>query len=722
MADNAPQHVLGTVVEKVWEGQRWWVGAGWCDETHRFVPTPLKNSVISPPFFSCVLESDHQGPGSDQVPDGQQDGGPWKATKDALAPSLEGLKDKAAALKAKVSGNEAEVVTALADGLLESANASLRLPDSDYAELVRAAGSGACWMWANEAWRVVRDGGTDRDGWSYASDWDRLAAPRDGGRKSQRTRDVVRRRCLVRPRVLVATGDGPTPTEVSERLGDGTVSIMDAIAELEQTRKDEREAEKQHVQQVMDVVLGLTKTHVLGRKFSDQPLDPTAWYRLSNTHAVRTCQTMEKRPAVTDGDVLLLRDLVRAMRFANGAYGFAAENMATIKSNIKLHTARAAGGVDYKNGVEDSVNIASLCKHAEVPTEAIIYSRWDAGPHSPACFFAVAAPRTDESSQQLAGIYEGEPGWLVLGIRGTLNSMDALCDVDAAEVDFLGGKAHQGFVRAADAVRQQPWRVVDFRSSASAACHHCFAHVCHHVRAQLCAELQETLVQACDDPRYAGYELIVTGHSLGGCTAEVVALKLRELGRQKSLDMLTKTRCLAFAGGPAATPDLQQSVESQELTVCVVYGDDIVPRLGAASVCTLLDELSEHGVAAIARRKLGGGAVSPPTEGVPPEAHKFRNFAGWVGLPDGGDCRVCGVKRWKPGDSKYCEKCLVCENCCTKTKRVTSCESESEPEPEPPVEDVYTRPTQLALGGRVIWIDPDFSHESGSSATVRSFH
>eukprot|EP01045_Picozoa_sp_COSAG04_P050958 COSAG04_NODE_20922_length_383_cov_1.049296_1_plen_104_part_01 len=72
---------------------------------------------------------------SEQVPDGQQDGGPWKATKDALAPSLEGLKDKAAALKAKVSGNEAEVVTALADGLLESANASMALRDSEYAEL-----------------------------------------------------------------------------------------------------------------------------------------------------------------------------------------------------------------------------------------------------------------------------------------------------------------------------------------------------------------------------------------------------------------------------------------------------------------------------------------------------------------------------------------------------------------------------------------------------------
>ena len=66
-----PQRILGKEVEKVWEGQRWWVGGGWCAETHRFVP------------------------------DGQQDGGAWKCTKDALAPSLDGLVEKAAVLKAK---------------------------------------------------------------------------------------------------------------------------------------------------------------------------------------------------------------------------------------------------------------------------------------------------------------------------------------------------------------------------------------------------------------------------------------------------------------------------------------------------------------------------------------------------------------------------------------------------------------------------------------------
>ena len=176
------------------------------------------------------------------------------------------------------------------------------------------------------------------------------------------------------------------------------------------------------------------------------------------------------------------------------------------------------------------------------------------------------------------------------------------------------------------------------------------------MRVQLCAELLEPLLQACDDPRYAGYELVVTGHSLGGCAAEVVALKLRDIGREKSLEMLTKTRCLAFAGGPAATANLQQSAESHELTICVVYGDDVVPRLGTTSVCTLLDELCEHGIASMIQRKVGGA-----------------------------------------GD-----------------------ELQMEPEPESAGAETNTRPTQLALGGRVIWIDPDFSHDSLSAADSRS--
>jgi hypothetical protein len=225
----------------------------------------------------------------------------------------------------------------------------------------------------------------------------------------------------------------------------------------------------------------------------------------------------------------------------------------------------------------------------------------------------------------------------------------------------------------------------------------------------------------------------VTGHSLGGCTSEVVALELRQLGREKGIESLTRARCMAFAGGPAATPELQQSAESKELTVCVVFGNDIVPRLGAKSVCTLLDELTAHGVLETARRKFkeqtGGGSEAAGEAAGDTISHEYSNFPGWVGLPNGGSCTGCNKKRWKPTDSKYCKFCFVCESCCKKgatnsteqpcLARVAAADQQAEtaaqqqPEPEAAAPII----TQLALGGRVLWIDPKFKPTQDASTS-----
>ena len=51
------------------------------------------------------------------------------------------------------------------------------------------------WEWVTDhRWTVVRDATCDEEGWTYASDWPRITAPRAGGRKSQRAKDMVRRR------------------------------------------------------------------------------------------------------------------------------------------------------------------------------------------------------------------------------------------------------------------------------------------------------------------------------------------------------------------------------------------------------------------------------------------------------------------------------------------------------------------------------------------------
>ena len=59
-----------------------------------------------------------------------------------------------------------------------------------------------------------------------------------------------------------------------------------------------------------------------------------------------------------------------------------------------------------------------------------------------------------------------------------------------------------------------------------------------------------------------------------------------------------------------------------------------------------------------------------PEPGGSPAAHSFRDVSAWVELPDNGSCRVCGVRELH---SRYCEKCLVCENCCAKTVLFNRC-------------------------------------------------
>ena len=71
-----------------------------------------------------------------------------------------------------------------------------------------------------------------------------------------------------------------------------------------------------------------------------------------------------RRPPVTDADAPILADLARAMRFANGAYGLAADQMVTVTSNLKMHASRATGGVDFKDGVDASLNTQALCRLA----------------------------------------------------------------------------------------------------------------------------------------------------------------------------------------------------------------------------------------------------------------------------------------------------------------------------------------------------------------------
>ena len=208
-------------------------------------------------------------------------------------------------------GDGVEDGTPLAAQLLQAANAE--------------APSGCAWVWGRAGWEVRVDSSTDDHGWRYGSDWPRLPLPREGGRAAQRTTDLVRRRKLTRGRLqpraaepfrrrplhhvrrladeirlkvyytwrlndrtarriarrlLVELGPGPTPAGVAVRLG-GEADPRAALLGLEAGTAAKRAAADRARAGMLAAVRVLFKAHVLSRRLADQPLDPTAWCRMT---------------------------------------------------------------------------------------------------------------------------------------------------------------------------------------------------------------------------------------------------------------------------------------------------------------------------------------------------------------------------------------------------------------------------------------------------------
>merc|ERR1719412_1258919 len=99
---------------------------------------------------------------------------------------------------------------------------------------------------------------------------------------------------------------------------------------------------------------------------------------------------------------------------------------------------------------------------------------------------------------------------LVISIRGTLSLNDMLTDL-REEPDWLG---HQGMVNAAKYVftRLHGQQTGRDRTSRS------YTDRCQQ---------KDILACSLTDPEYAGYEVVVTGHSLGAGTATILAFLLR---------------------------------------------------------------------------------------------------------------------------------------------------------------------------------------------------
>ncbi|KAM3731037.1 hypothetical protein ACB098_12G132000 [Castanea mollissima] len=89
--------------------------------------------------------------------------------------------------------------------------------------------------------------------------------------------------------------------------------------------------------------------------------------------------------------------------------------------------------------------------------------------------------------------------------------------------------------------------------------------------------------------KYEGYRLRLVGHSLGGATASLLAIMLRrksymELGFSPDI-----VSAVGYATPPCVSRELAENCS--DFVTTVVMQDDIVPRLSAASLTRLRNEI-----------------------------------------------------------------------------------------------------------------------------------
>ena len=156
---------------------------------------------------------------------------------------------------------------------------------------------------------------------------------------------------------------------------------------------------------------------------------------------------------------------------------------------------------------------------------------------------------------KFAVLVDRENERVVLAIRGTQSLNDAIIDAICDEEPFLDGFAHKGILRGAKRVLSLGLPVVKEALKAN-----------------------------------PGYKLLVTGHSLGAGTSELVTLELM-LGSEHSLPRGTEVECVALAPPPIYRPADQNKALPKRVREGIdiyINGQDCVPRMSLATLMKVI--------------------------------------------------------------------------------------------------------------------------------------
>jgi len=221
-------------------------------------------------------------------------------------------------------------------------------------------------------------------------------------------------------------------------------------------------------------------------------------------------------------DTEVLQDAAHFVRFASGAYGW------KLLHDVFFEQSR---GLAVSSLLDPgAANVNTLCRHVPGLTLSdVLRADWCGDVFSPSYYVAV-----DHQTRSV-----------VLALRGTLSPQDVITDAVAESVPFqigaVSGFVHSGMLQGATmlAVELAPF---------------------------LCQELLSR----------PGYNLVITGHSLGAGTASLLAIKLRETTPLKPI-------CYAFAPPCVMSEALAIAAQGCGVRSFVLQGD-VVCRLSVGSL------------------------------------------------------------------------------------------------------------------------------------------
>jgi hypothetical protein len=425
----------------------------------------------------------------------------------------------------------------------------------------------------SSSWELVIGHDTDPEGWQYGTVFGHLHNKRAGGRASQRFGDAVRRR---RWRRKCDSKADSTHNDLQPPLVSGAATAPDSATPLpapekkDAAKRREEQAKRKAIQAFSGMILDLLSRRNL---WTLVPWDPSAFYFLYKAHMAvyheLRRQAMSRRlfsgsgplscddsqtfcpPSILHDDMdvnggTLLQDLLIAATHSRAAYGFAmqAGHISSITSYIRLQTLQPLT-FDAVAGVSIEANNEAVAALTGIPIDNILMSHWRSSPYRPCHYVAI-----DDAAR-----------CIVLSVRGSLEIGDLLSDLSAHPMEvYLAGQqgwVHQGILAAATYI-------------------HCTTR----------AALSEA------SRRRPGWPLLLTGHSLGGGVAALLATLLKEEEGLEGPEGFGGS-IRAITVGPAAVMSESLAKACESTTVSLILGSDVVPHLSYASVENLLLEMSQ---------------------------------------------------------------------------------------------------------------------------------